>query len=182
MAETNPAPTPAPNPAPVATPPAPGSEENPGKPGSETKPERENNGPTPAERKLQSDRDKARSAEKSTEEQLAELQEHVFGKEVREHLSTFLDGKKKEYPDLTVDDLQNAESLSDEHLEAEAKRVQGRFDKVRNDALKKVQEVPEQTMTETERAEALKNLEETGQKPGQSRFSQFLNLQRTKTR
>lgn len=183
MAENNPATPAAPNPEPPATEPKPGSEEKPAKPGSDNKPEQSpTDGPSAAERKLQSARDKARSESKSTEEQLSELQEHVFGKEVREHLTTFLDEKKKDYPDLTVDDLANAESLSDEHLTAEAKRMQGRFDSVRNEALKRVQEVPDETMSEEERTEALTNLEKEPDSPGQSRFSKFLNLQRVKPR
>lgn len=179
------APDPAANPKP-GDPPAKGSGDpavpEPKVTGSDPKPETPKGEQPEPQRKLQSERDKAKAEAKTTQEQLEELQEHVYGKEVETVLSSFLEQNSKKFPDVEMADLASAESLAEEHLVAEATRVQGRFDKVRNDALTKVQEVPEQEMTEAERAEALKKLEKQPDQPGQSRFGQFLNLTRSKTR
>lgn len=131
-------------------------------------------------RKLQSERDQLREENKKLVQDVEELKGVVYGDQVNKVLKDFVKNNKEKYPDVTADDLASAGSVDE--LDEVAKKAQGRYDRVRNDALRKVQDVPDVTMTEQEKAEALKKLEKSENNANQSKFSQFLTIKRTKTK
>lgn len=168
------------NPAPAADANPQGSSEPPVQLGSNEPSPIQQPSPDDATRKLQSHRDKLAAENQELNKRLSALENQFFGQSVQRTLNDFIEGNKEKYPDVEVDDLMLAEDEA--HLEDAAKKAQAKYDRIRNNALQKVREVPEETMTAEEKAQALKALEGDFSEDGQSRFSKYLNITRTKTR
>lgn len=152
-----------------------GSEEPTSKPGSE---QPEKNQPD-ATRKLQSERDRYRSENEKMSERLERLETSVLGKQVEDTFKGFLEDNKDKYPDVDTDDLRaRAEGWETEHLEAAAKAAQAKADRIRNDALQRMKEVPEESLSPEEERKALEKLAKDKPTPGQSKFGSFLDLRR----
>ena len=176
MAEdVNPAPKTDPNPAPAL-----GSEDQPVKPGSDSNPTNNDPAPQPeSHRKMQSERDKAKAEKQSFEERLAAMEDRDALAARDSAISSFLKKNGDKYKDVEAEDLEFA--TSPDEIEVLAKRSQAKADRIRNEALKSLKEVPEESLTAEEKAKALANLEKEV-KPGESKFGSFLNIQRKKVK
>ena len=131
--------------------------------GSSTPP----NGPTDAERKLQSERDQLRS-------KVEQLEGFAFEQMREKAVKRFLKENAESYPDVEVEDF--AFAASEEDFEDLAKKAQDRMDRVKNKALKDVQNVPDDSLTDEQADKAIQDLRGSEDKPRGS-FGDFLNVQ-----
>lgn len=126
-------------------------------------------GPSEAERKLQSERDKLRA-------EMEQLQGYQAQQMFEKAASSYLKDKASDYPDVEVEDLSTA--ISEDDFEKLAKKAQDRMDRVRNKALADVHNVPDDSLTPEQAEAELNKLEE---KPDPQGFQKYLNvLQRTR--
>ena len=93
----------------------------------------------------------------------------------REGIEDFLSEHKTDYPLVVRDDLMNVEDP--EALEAEAKRIQRRYEDVVKEKLLNVEKAGDPVLSPEDKAA---RLEELKKKPGSSAFGSFLNLQRNR--
>lgn len=91
----------------------------------------------------------------------------------REGIDEFLTEHKIDYPDVTRDDLMHLEDP--EALEAEAKRIQKRYEDVVQKKLLDVQRADTPVLSPEDRAAKLEQLKKT---PGSKSFSEMIELQR----
>jgi len=177
MAETpNPGPDPAASPDPTgATPPAPdpkgAGNGNPDNAPGGTQPE------PPAGYKLVkeedlnnliSQRDKNFDKSRQAGDQNDDLVATVADLQKQNFVGRWLKDNGDKYKDVTEEDLMAADTPDD--VEAIAKRVQGRVDKIRQDALASVQKVDGPELSPEDRAAQLKDAEKT------KNFDKFLDL------
>lgn len=173
MAENN-------NPAPTGDDNPQGSGEEAPQQGSDIKPTETPQEQPDSVRKLQSDRDKARAKEQSLEERVANMEQRDAILARDQAIGEFLKENSKDYPDVEAEDLEFA--TSPEEIKELAQRSQAKADRIRNKAIEDVQRVPETAMTAEEKAEALKQLEDTTKQTGQSQFGKFLQIQSKKAK
>lgn len=160
MADANPTGEPAVNPT--------GSNEPAGEPtNTDTNGSGEPKGPSEAERKLQSERDKLRA-------ELEQVQQYQSQDMFEKAAKKFLKENAETFTDVEVEDLAFAQSEDD--FEKLAKKAQDRLDRVRNKALQDVHQVPDDSLTDEEADKELEKLQGDNNKPRGS-FNDFLNVQ-----
>ncbi len=139
---------------------------------------------TPAEkarRELQSQRDKSKSELDEVKGQLDAMTPYVAKMARKEIVNSFLSENGKDYPHVTADDLEFFGVTDADEATAVAKQLETRFKQAEQDALVKVQKTQDLTMTEQEKADALKELESSNA-PGKNKFLESLRIRSTKTR
>lgn len=115
---------------------------------------------------LVSARDRANNLSSESEGYVATLAK-------REGIDGFLSEHKTDYPDVTRDDLMHLDDP--EALEAEAKRIQRRYEDVVQKKLLDVQRADTPVLSPEERTAELKRLKDN---PGSGSFQRMLDLQR----
>lgn len=88
-------------------------------------------------------------------------------------VGSFLKENAEKFPDVTQDDLMNAFATNEEELEAEATRMQQRYEQVAQNRLKSMQKATPPTMSPADRAAREKALKEN---PSRSSFGEMVNL------
>jgi len=139
---------------------------------------------TPAEkarRELQSQRDKSKSELDEVKGQLDAMTPYVAKMARKEIVNSFLSENGKEYPHVTADDLEFFGVTDADEAQAVAKQLETRFKQAEQDALVKVQKTQDLTVSEQEKAEALKELESSNA-PGKNKFLESLRIRSIKTR
>lgn len=135
-----------------------------------------------ARRELQSKRDKGEAQNAELQEQVDAMQPYVARMAQKELVDTFLSENGENYPHVKAEDLVFAGVSSPEEAKAVAEWLEGRLKTADQEALSKVQDTQDLSMTEAEKAEALKKLEKEEGTPGQSKFLQALRIKATKTK
>lgn len=86
---------------------------------------------------------------------------------------------KENYPDVTMQELLDANPTSDEEIEAFAKAKQARYEEVKQTALKNVQRAEAPTLTQADKDTKLTELAQPAKR---SRFQDALKLARTQVK
>lgn len=107
---------------------------------------------------LISQRDSNFDKSRQTEDQNGDLVATVADLQKQNYISRWLKDNGKNYADVTEEDLMGADTPDE--IEAIAKRVQGRVDKIRQDALASVQTVDSPKLSAEDRAAKLKEAEQ----------------------
>lgn len=163
MADANPSGEPVTNPTGSDEP---AGEPNTNEPGSSNQPK----GPSEAERKLQSDRDKLR-------ERVAELEGYAVEGMREKAVNSFLKENKSKFPDVALEDFAFAESP--EQFEEIAKKQQDRMDRVKLKAIEDVHKPQDDSLTDEQVEKEVSKLEK---EPPKNAFQQFLSLQQRRKR
>lgn len=138
----------------------------------------EDNKQVEAYRKKQSEVDQGKSELDSMREDVDFLTQVAMEGHRDKLIADFLAEKGKEYPNVTADDLKRFAGSAEE-LDDTAKYLEGRIKTSSQSLLEEMRNVPEETMTDDEKAKALKNLESSNDP---NRFAKFLRIQSIRTR
>lgn len=135
-----------------------------------------------ARRDLQSQRDRKNSELDDVKGQLDAMTPYVAKIARSELIDGFLTEHGKDYPHVKKEDLDFFGVTDADEATAVAKQLETRFKQAEQDALVKVQNTQDLTMTEQEKAEALKQLESGSVPAGSSKFLQSLHIRNTKSK
>lgn len=125
-------------------------------------------------RRLQSERDKARSDTDDDKEQLDFLMSREMERQVKELTDNFLSENKDKYPNVKPEDLKYARS--EEDLKEIAEATQRRFEDLREEAIRSVQAGSGTTpLTQEQYDKELSEAEKQSASEGKSTFGRFLN-------
>lgn len=137
--------------------------------------EKENEALKKSNADLVSQRDKNHNAAKDSNERLEQLESVVSPMMVKERLTDFLTENKADFPDVTIEDLSNIQSLDPEYLKGEATRLQTRFKQVQQQAIINIENPPKPALTAEQREAELDKLRKS-KEPG--RFGRMIALRR----
>lgn len=125
-----------------------------------------------AYRKMQSEKDKTAAENGDLRETVEFLQQEAAERMKNKAIGDFLKENAEKYPDVTAEDLQFA--TSEEDLERIATHWQTKAAKQRQQVLADVRQVPDNSITETEKQKELDKLK-TSNSP--NRFLDYLRLE-----